>query len=199
MDRAAELFSKRGFAASSISDVALACNCSKSRLYHYFESKESILYYMLAEHIDHLIAGAKKILSEEAGEPAQCFRHLIRFFMDVYAVSREKHIVLLTCIEFLEEEKKQEIIGKQRDLVRYVYDILMKIRPDLAKDRSASHADTMLFFGMINWTYTWYDKNGAIASKELADRAIDIFLGGYEHFGKRDDQPRRRKGMIAVR
>ena len=34
----------------------------------------------------------------------------------------------------------------------------------------------MLLFGMINWTYTWYRPEGALAPEQLADLAADLFL-----------------------
>jgi hypothetical protein len=37
----------------------------------------------------------------------------------------------------------------------------------------------MLFFGMINWTYTWFKPDGRVLPTELADRAVSLFLDGY--------------------
>jgi hypothetical protein len=36
----------------------------------------------------------------------------------------------------------------------------------------------MLFFGMINWTHTWYDPAGPAAPAAVADAAVDLVLGG---------------------
>jgi len=47
VDTATELFASKGFHATSIMDIAKACNTSKSSLYHYFESKEQLLYVIL--------------------------------------------------------------------------------------------------------------------------------------------------------
>ena len=39
---------------------------------------------------------------------------------------------------------------------------------------------TMLFFGMINWTHTWFRPGGAVSAEELADLAVDMMLNGLE-------------------
>ena len=37
---------------------------------------------------------------------------------------------------------------------------------------------TMLFFGMINWTHTWFRPGGAIGADDLAELAVDVMLHG---------------------
>ncbi|SUV87842.1 TetR family transcriptional regulator [Bordetella pertussis] len=37
----------------------------------------------------------------------------------------------------------------------------------------------MLFFGMINWTYTWYKADGSVSPDALAERTVQLFLDGY--------------------
>lgn len=177
LETTADLFAGRGYVASSISDIAEACQCSKSRLYHYFECKEAILIAMLRGHVDKLLHGAREIVAER-NDPTERFRELIRFFMEIYAVSRSKHVVLLTCIEFLPDAHRREIVDKQRELISHVRNILKAIQPDSGKS-GLSNVDTMLFFGMINWTYTWYRSNGQLQPHDLADRCVDIFLNGY--------------------
>ena len=176
VERAASLFAHRGYAASSIGDIARACGCSKSRLYHYFGSKESILSFMLADHVDGLLAGCRELSG--ASPAVDRFYALIGFFMEVYSISRDKHVVLLTCLEFLPKVERSEVLAKERALVQFLRDILAEIRPDLVQDEKA-HADTMLFFGMINWTYTWYRADGPMHSADLAERACRLFLDGY--------------------
>ena len=182
LDRTAALFASRGYAATSIGDIASACECSKSRLYHYFESKEEILSTMLSEHVDKLLDQCDATL-ESGGDPVDRFYRLIQYFLEVYAVSRDKHVVLLTCLDFLPPEKRREVVAKQRKLIAYVADVLAAIRPDLRSDRRLAHVDTMLFFGMINWTYTWYRLEGPVSPDTLAKRAVDLFLSGYAHVG----------------
>ncbi|MET3353529.1 TetR/AcrR family transcriptional regulator [Xanthobacter autotrophicus] len=180
LERAASVFAQRGYAATSIGDIAEACECSKSRLYHYFTSKEAILSDMLTSHVESLLMKCRQTLYGYQ-DPEERFRQLTRLFLDVYSVSRDQHVALLTCSEFLVPETRKVLVAKQRELIAYVRDILLQLRPDLAKDSTMAHVDTMLFFGMINWTYTWYHADGAVTPSELADRTVDLFVNGYAH------------------
>lgn len=177
VEKSAALFAERGFAATSIGDIAAACECSKSRLYHYFENKEAILSFMLIEHVENLIEGSQSI-TEQHPDPIARFRSLIEFFMEIYAESGNKHIVMLTGIHFLSTPEKDLVLRKQHELINIVKQILREIRPDIT-DKDLAHVDTMLFFGMINWTYTWYDANGRVTPTELAHRSVELFLNGF--------------------
>jgi len=194
LEKTAQLFASRGYVASSIGDIADACACSKSRLYHYFESKEAILIAMLTGHVDHLLHGGREIVASHT-DPTERFVQLTRYFMEIYAVSRAKHVVLLTCIEFLPEAKRLEVIDKQRELVSYVRNILKAIQPDTGVGDGTTDVDTMLFFGMINWTYTWYRAEGAIQPQVLADRCVRMFLDGYRTISGADRGPSAAPGL----
>jgi AcrR family transcriptional regulator len=183
LNEAARVFARRGYAATSIGDIAEACNCSKSRLYHYFDSKEAILSDMLTSHVDGLLTQCRHTLYG-FGDPQERFRQLTRLLLDVYAVSRDRHVVLLTCLEFLDADKHKSLVAKQRELLAYVRDILLQMRPDLAQDSDLAPVDAMLFFGMINWTYTWYRADGRLSPQELADRVVSLFVNGYAGFAK---------------
>jgi AcrR family transcriptional regulator len=178
LNQAARVFARRGYAATSIGDIADACECSKSRLYHYFPSKEAILAEMLTSHVDGLLSKCRHTLYGYA-DPQERFLHLTRLFLDVYVVSRDRHVVLLTCLDFLDAEKHRSLVAKQRELLAYVRDILLQMRPDMAQDGDLASVDAMLFFGMINWTYTWYRADGRMSPQALADRVLALFVHGY--------------------
>lgn len=178
VEKTAALFAARGYAATSIGDIAQACACSKSRLYHYFDSKEAILSSMLLEHVETLLQGGTEILGRDS-DPVETFRELVRFYLEIYAFSSDKHVVLLTCLEFLPPEQRDDIKDKERQLIEAVQRILGRIRPDLHRTAAEAKADAMLFFGMINWTYTWFNPAGSMNAAMLAERCAALFLDGY--------------------
>lgn len=50
LDGAASMFAERGFDGTSIATIAQKCGVSKALLYHYYESKEALLFDMLHSH-----------------------------------------------------------------------------------------------------------------------------------------------------
>src|SRR5438876_11838993 len=51
LTNAARLFSAQGYMRASIADLADACQLSRGALYHYFDSKEAILFAILDAHV----------------------------------------------------------------------------------------------------------------------------------------------------
>ena len=47
LQHARHLFANKGYAETSMDDIAHACNIQKASLYHYFKSKQEILQQMV--------------------------------------------------------------------------------------------------------------------------------------------------------
>ncbi len=178
LDKAAELFADRGYARSSISELATACNASKSWLYHYYPSKEAILYDIMRLHVTELVKMAKEALAHE-GSPRQKFRFLARNFMRIYVDAGSKHVILLNDRGCLPDHMRAEIMGLQDQVVSSVVKLILELNPALEKSKDYRKPVTMAFLGMINWTYIWFRKDGAINPDQFADLAVEIFLNGF--------------------
>ncbi|MGQ0560192.1 MAG: TetR/AcrR family transcriptional regulator [Sphingosinicella sp.] len=170
---AARLFARRGFAGASIADLAQACRTSKSLIYHYFPSKEIILHQVMAAHLDDLVAAAEA--ATRSGTPEQKLRALARAFMRLYVGAGDSHKVLLNELDNLAAQPRGEVIGKQRAIIAEVEALVRQCRPETGP---LALPLAMLFFGMINWTHTWFRPEGRVSDEQLADMAVDAMLGG---------------------
>ena len=172
---AAHLYAERGFAGASVADLAKACRSSKSLIYHYFPSKDDILYAAMAAHLDALVAAAEE--ATRTGSAEQRLRTLTRAFMRLYAGAQDSHKVLLNELDSLPPARRAEVVAKQRRIIAAVEALVRAIRPDAGP---LTLPLTMLFFGMINWTHTWFRPDGALDADRLADMAVDLMLGGLQ-------------------
>jgi hypothetical protein len=68
------------------------------------------------------------------------------------------------------------IVREQRQLVDFVARLLGEMNPSL--DANARRAAAMLYFGVINWTHTWYRPDGPVSPDEVADMATAMALRG---------------------
>src|SRR3712207_4925056 len=89
VETAAALYATRGFQGASISDLAKACGSSKSLVYHYFPSKDDILYEVMAAHLDALVDAADDAM--QAGSARDRLRALTLSFMELYAGAQHSH------------------------------------------------------------------------------------------------------------
>lgn len=176
VDAAADLIASLGFGGASISDLAKACGISKSLIYHYYPSKEDILYAVMASHIDQLIDAVELVLGK-SGPPNQRLRLLLYTFMDHYVGAASRQKVLLNELAHLTDQARADIIGKQRRIIDAVQRLVVEILPDLAADPARARGQTMLLFGMINWTHIWFDPKGPLSAHDVAEMAFKTFIG----------------------
>lgn len=177
VERAAELFARLGFRGASVSDLATACETSKSLIYHYYPSKEDVLYAVMASHIDQLLEDVSIATSSGAPDEAM-LRELITAFMRHYVNAGNRQKVLLNELANLPPDKRAIIVGKQRRIVTAVQELLQRLDPALAADPVQARVKVMLLFGMINWTHTWFDAAGPISPQALSAMVADQVLAG---------------------
>jgi AcrR family transcriptional regulator len=170
---AAHLYARHGFQGASVADLAKACNTSKSLIYHYFPSKDDLLYACMASHLDALVAAAEE--ATRTGNAEARLRALTHAFMGLYVGAQDSHKVLLNELENLPPARRAEVVAKQRGIIGAVEGLVREIRPDAG---NLTLPLTMLFFGMINWTHTWFRPGGAVGADRLANMAVDLMLGG---------------------
>ncbi len=176
LDMAAELFARRGFAGASLADLAEASGYSKSSLYHYFGDKQAILCQAMQAHLAELTAIADTAMDVTL-PPEQQLRRFARATMRAYATARWKHRLLVNETASLAPVEQRQVVAAQRALVQRVADLLERLRP--AANVAERWPNAMLFYGMLNFTYTWYDPAGAVTPEALADRAVTVFLDGF--------------------
>jgi len=179
VDKAAELYARRGFAGASVADLAAALGASKSLIYHYYPSKEDILFEVMDQHLRQLTGAADGVMAR-ALDPAEKLREIARAFMRLYVGAAARHKVLLNELDSLPSERRAEIVRRQRRLIAAVEGLLVEIQPKLAEQPQILRPAAMLFFGMINWTHTWFREDGAASAAEVADLAADLALRGLE-------------------
>jgi len=170
---AGRLYARQGYNGASVADLAKACRSSKSLIYHYFPSKDDILYEVMADHLDALVAAARD--ATLSGTPEAKLRALTLAFMRLYVDAQDSHKVLLNELDNLPARQRSEVIGKQRRIIATVEELICQIRPETGP---LALPLTMLFFGMINWTHTWFRAHGRVSAESLADMAVDLMIGG---------------------
>jgi len=174
---AAALFAREGFDGASVSDIAKRGKFAKSLVYHYYASKEDILYDAMISHVRALEAAAREALAVDP-RPERKLRELAHRFMALYVGAADRHKVLLNDLGRLPRARRAEIVKVQRRLIETVQKLLVEIEPGLKRKPGASFAAAMLFFGTINWTHTWFDPKGAVSAGALAEMVVDLVLGG---------------------
>ncbi|WER45801.1 TetR/AcrR family transcriptional regulator [Cupriavidus sp. WKF15] len=180
LELAAAAFANSSYPSTSMADLAAACGTSKARLYHYYESKEAILFDLLDRYTRRLMLIVTEVEadSERQGRTdSESFASLIRAFLAEYENSQTRHIALINDVKFLADEQRDIILGRERDVVAAFSRMLRRAYPERVT-RENQTALTMMVFGMINWTFTWLKPGGKLSYAAFADMVVDMLEGG---------------------
>jgi AcrR family transcriptional regulator len=187
LDIAAQCFAERSYPAASMNEIAAACGTSKARLYHYYESKDAILFDLLDRHTQRLltlIAQTEAKAQRQNLDDRAALHELVRAFLQEYETSATRHAALLNDTKFLSADPvlgnvspRDLILNRQRDIVAAMTRFLKRAYPSRLT-ASNQTALTMMLLGMINWTFTWLRPGGPISYAAFAEEVIAMLEKG---------------------
>jgi AcrR family transcriptional regulator len=180
LDVAAQCFADKSYPAASMNDIAAACGTSKARLYHYYESKEAILFDLLDRYTQRLLAiiGQAEATAQRRNLDERAALHeLVRSFLQEDETSATRHVALLHDTKFLSESQRELILDRQRDVVSAVTRFLRRAYPARVNAANQS-AVAMMLFGMVNWTFTWLRPGGPMSYAAFAEEVIAMLERG---------------------
>lgn len=175
-DAAAREFADKGYAAATIADIARTCGVSKALMYHYYRDKEHLLADIAESYIERLQTIIDQVRAE-ALPPAAHLRRLIELFMAEYEHSAARHRVLVQDVKYLQRAHRSRVLAKERKVVLGYVDVVKELAPQSERDDLIKPL-TMILFGMINWTFTWFKERGPLSYADMAPIVADLFLGG---------------------
>jgi TetR/AcrR family transcriptional regulator, cholesterol catabolism regulator len=190
LDAAARLFRDKGYAATTMRDVAQRCGIRAASLYHHFSSKDEILTEVFDYGVRR-VADAVRAAVERLPDSARSYdkvraavlAHLESFF--VYGDYTASNIRVFGQAPAAVRRKNRGGRDRYEGYWRKLLDEARR-RGELRQGVDLGIARLFLFGGM-NHTLEWYRPRGESTFRELADRYTDLLFHG---IGKNDGAAR---------
>ena len=174
---AARTFVERGFDATSVNDIASALGVTKAGLYHYIESKESLLFEIVSLGMDWLDLEVINP-TKDIADPEVRLREIVVRHARLTACNEAWITLLLDELHALPPAQRRKIEGRKRHYVDLVRDTLKQLQ---AAGRLRDINPTVAAFGMLGmivWLPRWVRPRGSMSCEEIADQIADLALGG---------------------
>lgn len=190
LDRAADLFVRRGYANTRIQDIADELGMGRSSLYHYFRSKDEVLI-ALAEQVATTGVQRLEVLVKDSSLTASA-----RLRAAVLGNIRAKLDggPRFRMLDRIESELPKELLTSFTRARRRVLDLTVQIIDEGIKSGEFRPMDSKIaafaVIGMANWTAWWYSPNGGKRPEEIADAMVDMVLYGLVHEPLERGRPR---------
>jgi TetR/AcrR family transcriptional regulator, cholesterol catabolism regulator len=179
-DVASDLFRERGYAATSIRDIARALSVQGASLYAHVTSKEDVLLAIVDRAASRFEAGADRAEQEaearRPGDPAEALAALVHGHVAVLTADVDEAAVFVHEWRALGPERRAVILAR-RDA--YERRFRQRIEAGIAigvfgMTDPAVAASAIL--SAMNGVAAWYDPNGRLAAGRIADHLVDLSL-----------------------
>lgn len=165
---AIDLFWRKGYASTSVQDVADAVGVLKGSLYYYIDSKEDLLFRIFEESHRQ----ATEIIEEARAldaSPIEQLDHYFRRYVQWYLENVERVSLYSTEARHLTGERADAVAKQRQD-----YDDFARERIQAAKDAGLTPDNldvryaTAFVWGSVNSLSTWYRRNRKRTPKAIA-------------------------------
>lgn len=178
LEAATILIARVGYQEASMRGVAKAANVSLAGMYHYFDSKEKMLFLIQFRAFTSLLNNLREKL-HGVEEPVAQLGVMVRAHIEYFVANMA---ALKVCSHEL-DSLKGAAYEQTRNIRREYYEetraivnrILDRHAPNSSLDR---HVATMCLFGTLNWLYRWYNPNEGRSAAVLARQITAQFLHG---------------------
>jgi AcrR family transcriptional regulator len=178
VEAATDLFSQRGYDATSVAQVIGRAGLTKGGFYHHFASKEALLYEVYGDLITAQLERMDQILGRRR-PPAETLRALIVDLVESTAASAQRALVFWRELHRLGDKQTAAYRADRRRYHDAVRRLIRRGQASGAFARVAS-ADTVTFtiFGVINELPLWYRPDGRKKPHQIGTELADFVLAG---------------------
>ena len=194
------LIARDGYTKASMRTVAGAADISLAGLYHYFDSKEKMLFLIQFRSFSALLSRLQERL-HGVEDPRDRLRVAVLSHVMQYAHNKPALRVCAHELDALTGNAYEEV--SRRCAIRSIaFSAPSSINILAANERVPAsslnaHVATMSLFGTLNWLYQWYDPREDRSPAGLAQLISDQFLNGLAR--RRPDPNTSRRGRRTQR
>ena len=176
LSASAEIFSRRGYRATSMNEIAAEVGLSKPTLYHYFRRKEDILVRLYENVMEHILTSAQTITAA-APSPIAALRQLITYRVRHTCENQALHKL------FFEEEAElppgmlRTVLQRRREFENILKSAVLQHLAATGITLPTTptvYVNTCL--GAANWVYKWFNPNGSEDPQTLGQHIATLVL-----------------------
>ena len=177
IDLSATVIARRGYHATSTTELCEANELGKGALYYYIGSKERLLAAIHDRVMDEVLAGADRVAAA-GGTPTERLTMLGDALLDVIARYPDHVWVFLHEFPALTGDNATQFRARRREFEHHVEHTLeVGIESGDFRDLDPK-LTARAWLGMFNYTYLWLKAGGELSAAQVAAWFSDIFIRG---------------------
>jgi AcrR family transcriptional regulator len=169
---ALDAFAERGYAGTSIRDIAAGAGLSVPGVYHHYRSKQQILSELMAAVMAELLERSRRALASAGPTPTAQLDALVESLLRFHMYRRKQAFVASTEIRSLEPANRVEYVALRDTQEKMLADVIAAGRRSgvfaTAYPRDVARAIATLCVGVASW----YRSDGALAPDQIVARYL---------------------------
>jgi AcrR family transcriptional regulator len=175
---ATRLFARHGFEGTSVQDIVDAAGVTKGAMYHYYGSKDDLLYEvyhqlltMQTAHLDEIVAGP--------GTPEERLRAAAADVVITSLENLDDGIVFFRSLHMLPDDKQTQVRAERR-LYHEKFKALVDEGIASGTFRNDIPADIVVhyYLSVVNQLGLWYKPDGSLSPPQVGDLYAKLLIGG---------------------
>jgi AcrR family transcriptional regulator len=172
-EQATRLFAERGFAGTSLQDIADAMGMTRSALYYYVRNKDQLLAQLVTEITEGPAEAIEEIGARDL-DAVDKLRALVRLVAGRQANNAARfRLVIRSESELPAELAAAQETAKRRVLEGFVRVIDQGVASGEFLPRPV-RTTALALIGMCNWIAWWFHAGGAQSAEEIADQMAEM-------------------------
>ena len=182
LEAAKRVFAKKGFAATTIDEIAQEAEFSKGAMYGYFDSKEDLFFSLIQEKSDD-IEGRFREVAESSDDPETKVRDLVETYLTFFEEDRDFFQIIASEQPRLGVETESRLRENMRERCTRGLDLIEEVMEDAVSAGVLKEIDPRLLatglVGIIHsFTAHWILTGGKERLTERKSVILELFLDG---------------------
>ena len=173
------ILKEKGYAATSVRDIAKVLEMEPASLYSHFKNKEDILKITCFEMADKFELAVKEV-NDIYFNAAEKLRMAIKLHVEILTQNLDSAIIFIRDWRNLTGDTFEQFVSK-RNLYEEGFKEIVQTGIDegVFKETDKKFA-TLTILSSVNWIVEWYKPNGTLSAEQIADKLSSFILSGLE-------------------
>jgi AcrR family transcriptional regulator len=172
---ATKIFARKGYAATSIQDVADAIGVLKGSLYHYIESKEDLLFRIFETSHAEAEAQRTDILAMDA-DPLTKLRAYFERYVYTTLIHLDRTSLYFREWRNLTGERLEIVLEQRKTYEAFIRGLVKDVYESGQAPVTAINPRYVSFFiiGGVHWVSDWFDEAGPDSAESVAKHYAEL-------------------------
>ncbi|GAB3543662.1 AcrR family transcriptional regulator [Actinopolyspora lacussalsi] len=176
LSAATRLFAEQGFETTSVQQIVDAAGVTKGAMYHYFGSKDDLLYEIYAR-----VLRVQMSRMEQAADSSESVERRLRAVAADVVVTTvaylEDTVIFFRSMHLLHSDKQAEVRAQRRRYHERVKQLIEEgQRAGVFRADRSPELVVDFFFGAVHHLGSWYRRDGPMSGEQVGDQFADLLL-----------------------